>query len=158
MTLTQKKPSPFLRAMLRAPIWLYRWKLGWLMGGRFLMLTHIGRKSGLSRQTVIEVVTHDETTGAYYVSAAWREKADWYLNIQKNPNVKVQVRNKVFDARAEQVSVEEAVSRLWAYAQRYPFAFRELVEVMLGENLPPTQETCQHLAQSVPVIALKPVQ
>ncbi len=34
-------------------------RLGWLQGSRFLMLTHIGRKSGLARQTNIEVVGHD---------------------------------------------------------------------------------------------------
>ena len=39
----------------RLPIGLYRLRLGWLLGDR-LLLTHIGRKSGLPRQAVIEVV------------------------------------------------------------------------------------------------------
>lgn len=78
MKITQHKPAGVLRAMFRAPIFLYRIHLGWLLGGRFLMLTHIGRKSGVPRQTVIEVVSHDKETGKYYVAAAWRDKSDWY--------------------------------------------------------------------------------
>jgi hypothetical protein len=56
-------PRGLLRLALRLPIWLYRWRLGWLLGDRFLLLTHTGRKSGLPRQVVLEVVHHDEATG-----------------------------------------------------------------------------------------------
>lgn len=35
MALTQKKPTGTLRALLRAPIWLYRMNLGWMMKGGF---------------------------------------------------------------------------------------------------------------------------
>ena len=156
MTLTHKKPTGILRALLRAPIWLYRWNLGWMMGGRFLLLTHIGRKSGLKRQTVIEVVSRDETTGVTFVAAAWRDQSDWYRNIQQNPIVGVQIHNRRIQARAEEVSLQEAESQLWDYARRHPTAFRELVMVMLGERLPPNKETCRKVAESVPVISLIP--
>ena len=138
------------------PISLYRFGLGWMLGNRFLLLTHTGRKSGLPRQVVIEIVDHDKETGVYYVAAAWREKADWYLNILKNPRVKVQVGNRHFEAEASPKSREEAERILWMYAQKHPSALRELTVVMLGERLPPTRETCCRLAESVPVIALVP--
>lgn len=120
------------------------------------MLTHTGRKSGLPREVVLEVVSHDKETGTYYVAAAWREKADWYLNILKTPRVKVQVGNRQFEAEADQMSEEEAERVLWEYAQKYPFAMGELSTMMLGEKLSPTRETCARLAQSIPLIALKP--
>jgi deazaflavin-dependent oxidoreductase (nitroreductase family) len=154
MTLTLKKPGGLLRALLRAPIWLYRWNLGWILGGRFLLLVHTGRKSGLARQTVIEVVSHNEGTGVYYVAAAWRDKSDWYCNIQQNPHVIVQVRNRRFDARAEQVPAEEGEARLWDYARKHPVAFKELVVIMLGEHLPADRETCRIVAHSIPIVAL----
>jgi hypothetical protein len=53
-----KLPRGMLR-WLRMPIWLYRLRLGWLLGNRFLMLTHIVRKSGQPPQSVLEVVGHD---------------------------------------------------------------------------------------------------
>ena len=44
------------RALVRAPIWLYRARLGFVMGHRMLLLEHIGRKSGARRYAVLEVV------------------------------------------------------------------------------------------------------
>jgi hypothetical protein len=42
----------------RAPVCLYRCRLGWLLGKRCLLLTHTGRRTGLRRQTVLEVVDY----------------------------------------------------------------------------------------------------
>ncbi|MDX1378398.1 MAG: nitroreductase family deazaflavin-dependent oxidoreductase [Anaerolineales bacterium] len=156
MTLTQKKPTGLLRILFRAPIILYRLNLGWLLGSRFLVLTHIGRKSGMPRQTVIEVVNHDKETGIYYVAAAWGKKSDWYLNILQNPKVRVKVGNKQFEAEGDQKSKGEAEEILWDYAQRHPVALRELTMMILGKRLPPTRETCARMAESVPLIALIP--
>jgi deazaflavin-dependent oxidoreductase (nitroreductase family) len=157
--LTEKpvRKQLLLKAIMRLPIWLYRWNLGWLMGGRFLMLTHTGRKSGLERQAVIEVVGYDEQSGAYFVASGWGEKSDWYKNIQKAPQVKVQVRSRRFEAIAKTLSVHEAEARLWGYAQRYPSAFRELTGLMLAERLPATPENARKLAESIPVVELRPV-
>ena len=44
------------RAVVRAPIWLYRHRSGWLFGSRMLMLEHIGRRSGVPRYVCLEVV------------------------------------------------------------------------------------------------------
>ncbi len=52
-------PHGILGWLLKLPIGLYRVHLGSLLGDRFLMLTHIGRKTGRSHHTVIEVVLHD---------------------------------------------------------------------------------------------------
>ncbi|NOY98649.1 MAG: nitroreductase family deazaflavin-dependent oxidoreductase [Chloroflexi bacterium] len=159
MTRLSAKPvreRPLLRAFMRFPIYLYRARLGWLMGNRFLMLNHTGRKSGLPRYVVLEVVAHDEASGTYYVVSGWGKKADWYRNVLKTPSVTVQVKNRRFDALAETLPEEEGVERLWSYAQKYPAAFRELVRVMLGERLSPDRETCQKLAAVVPVVALRP--
>lgn len=46
-----------MRWFVRAPIWLFRARLGFLLGSRLLMLEHLGRKSGGRRHVVLEVVT-----------------------------------------------------------------------------------------------------
>jgi len=48
--------NPLLRALLRAPVHVYHWRLGCLFGHRFLLLTHIGRRTGKRFQTVLEVM------------------------------------------------------------------------------------------------------
>ena len=93
-------PGRFLRMVLRLPLWLYRLRLGFLLGRRFLLLTHTGRKSGLARQAVLEVVRHDRATGTYVVASGWGEGSDWFRNIQKTPNVVVTVGLEQFAAKA----------------------------------------------------------
>jgi hypothetical protein len=46
------------RRLMRAPIWIFRARLGFLFGTRLLMLEHIGRKTGLPREVVLEVFDH----------------------------------------------------------------------------------------------------
>jgi deazaflavin-dependent oxidoreductase (nitroreductase family) len=99
-------PRGFLAWLLRAPIWLYRFHLGGLLGNHVLLLTHIGRKTGQTHQTVIEVVQHDEASGIYYVASGWGEKSNWYKNLMANPSVTIQVKNKVYKAVAERVTPE----------------------------------------------------
>jgi deazaflavin-dependent oxidoreductase (nitroreductase family) len=149
-------PGKALRLGLRLPIWLYRLRLGWLLGGRFLMLTHTGRKSGLPRQTVIEVVQHDKGTGIYYVVSCWGEKSDWYQNIRKTPDVTLQVGGRGFRAKAEFIPREKAVEVLEDYARLHPVAFRELTGLFLGERLQPGSDAPRRLAEKMPMVAFHP--
>ena len=70
----RKPPTGFSRLFMRAPIWLYRLRLGWLLGGRCLLLEHRGRSSGKRRAAVIEVVDHDRETSRYCVAAAYGDR------------------------------------------------------------------------------------
>ena len=156
--LTNKQPRGLLRLFLRMPILLYRAHLGWLLGSRFLMLTHIGRKSGLPREVVLEVVHHNFETGAYFVAAGWRGKADWFKNIQSNPKIQVMVGMRTFQAEASVVQLAEAASIFYLYACRHPFAFRELSYLMVGEMYQPAQYDCVWFAHSLPLVMLTPIQ
>src|SRR5574340_196725 len=89
--LIDNPPGKGLRWALRLPVPLYHAGLGWLLGHRFLMLTHTGRKSGRKYETVIEVVKHDRQTGTHYAVSGWGERADWFRNIQQDPNVVIHV-------------------------------------------------------------------
>jgi deazaflavin-dependent oxidoreductase (nitroreductase family) len=144
------------RVGFRLPIFLYRLKLGWLLGKRFLLLTTVGRKSGRPHQTVIEVVFHDPESGAYTIASGWGSKSDWYKNLKKTPRVMVAVGLRKFEATAKQLESDEAEKLLLNYAQKHPLAFRELARLMSGfvsENL---METCRTIAQETPIITLTP--
>jgi deazaflavin-dependent oxidoreductase (nitroreductase family) len=149
-------PKGLLRLAARLPIWLYRARLGWLFNHRLLMLTHIGRKSGLPRRVVIEVVGHDKTTGTYIVASGWGGKSDWFRNIQKTPQVTVDVSRRRFKATAVQLSSEEAERALLDYVHKHPVAFRELAGLMAGRRPNHTEEDCHLLAQTIPLVALQP--
>lgn len=63
-------PRGFTRLLARLPRWLFHLHLGWLLGNRFLLLSHTGRKSGLPRQSVLEVLQYEKVSDTYYVLAA----------------------------------------------------------------------------------------
>ena len=149
-------PHGLLRFGLRLPIWLYRLRLGWPLGNRFLLLTYIGRKSGLPRQTVIEVVKHDNETDSFFVVSGWGNQSDWYRNIHKNPDVVINVSLRKLHVHAEDIPLSEAVDILEEYTRRYPLAFKELTRLFLKEELQPGRESSQRLAEIMPMVAFRP--
>jgi deazaflavin-dependent oxidoreductase (nitroreductase family) len=85
----ESKPAGALRLAFRLPIYLYHLNLGWILGHRFLLFVHLGRKSGLLRETVLEVILYDPATRESVVLSAWGEEADWYRNIEAVPALEV---------------------------------------------------------------------
>lgn len=146
-----RKPKRALRWFYRAPIWLYRVGLGRIMGGRFLMLTHRGRKSGLPRYAVLEVV--GRSPGVWYVAAAYGKDADWYRNILADPQVQVNYRGRISDAIAETLTVGDAEQVLREYAVAHPRAARALGKAMHV----PLETDARAAAETIPIVALRAV-
>ncbi len=155
-SIIDQPPGNLLRFGLRLPIWLYRIKLGWLLGNRFLMLTHTGRKSGLPRQTVIEVVQHDKETDTFYVVSGWGKKSDWYQNICKSPSVTVRVGGRKFRASAKFIPLPKEIEIMEAYARDHPMAFSELTSLFLGERMKPGTDAPRRVAEKMPMVAFQP--
>jgi deazaflavin-dependent oxidoreductase (nitroreductase family) len=146
-------PSGLGRLAFRAPIWLYRANLGFLLGGRFLLLKHTGRKSGLTRQTVLEVVKHDPDSKIYYVASGYGEKSDWYKNIMANPQVSIKVGNQEFQATAERLSTESAEEIMLEYGRKHPTALRELARIM-GYRIENKDDEYRAIGRLLPIIAI----
>lgn len=151
------RPSGLLRAFLRFPILLYRIGLGRLLGDRFLLLTHTGRKSGRPRRTVIEVLRRDPVTGACSVAAAWGDRSDWVRNLRRDSRARVAIGADSFPAIADFLEKAAAAEELLAYAERHPTAFRALTRTLMGEAAPATCPGIARLAASVPIVMFRPV-
>ncbi len=155
-TIASGTPRGLLRFGLRLPVWLYRLRLGRLLGQRFVMITHTGRKSGRRHQTVLEVVRYDPATGIVVVASGWGKKADWFRNVLKTPAVTVHIGHRRFEAVAARLTVEAAADELCDYAAHHPDAFRQLTRLMIGAQ--PGDETvdCVAMAGIVPLVSLTP--
>lgn len=149
-------PHGVSRVMYRLPIWLFHVHLGWLLGNRFLLLTHTGRKSGLPRQNVLEVLQYERPSSTYYVLAAWGEKSDWVRNVMKTPEVAIAAGHRHFDACAVRLSPDETEHFLLSYARRHPVAARILPRLM-GYRVDGTQEDFLALTRQGIVFAFHPV-
>ena len=91
---------------------LLMWRLGlgtWVniwpaVIGRIMVITHKGRKSGLSRRTPVNYTIIDRDI---FCTAALGEKSDWYKNMMKNPEVEVWLPGSWWVGVAEDVTDSE---------------------------------------------------
>lgn len=77
------------------------WVNGWpSVGGRIMVLTHTGRKTGLVRRTP---VNYTEVDGDLYCTAGFGGVSDWYRNVKANPAVEVWLPDGWWSAVVEEV-------------------------------------------------------
>lgn len=97
----------FFRYMNVGMLWLWRLGIGPLLSiwptvfGRYLVITHTGRKSGLPRRTPVNYTLID---GEIYVTAGFGKRADWVRNTQFNPRVEVWLPDGWWDGVMEDVT------------------------------------------------------
>jgi deazaflavin-dependent oxidoreductase (nitroreductase family) len=81
------RPGPAMRWLLPAPAWLYRAHLGRLLGGRFLLLRHVGRRSGTAYDTLLEVI--GRSGDELFVVSGFGPGSSWVRNVRANPPLMV---------------------------------------------------------------------
>lgn len=119
-----------VRWFVRAPIWLYRARLGAIFGGRLLMLEHRGRRSGKPRYVVLEVIDRPRP-GAFVVVSGFGPRAQWYRNIEADPHVRVTIRSRrPAVATAHPLAAEDAAAALRRYKVAHPHAWESLRPVL----------------------------
>ena len=127
-----------IRWIVRAPVWLYRARLGFVFGSRLLMLEHTGRKTGIRRYAVLEAVDHPDP-GTYVVAAGFGDRAQWLRNVRASPRVRVYTGSRgPAPATARPLTSEETAAALTAYARRHPRAWAALkpvFETTLGARI-----------------------
>ena len=96
--------TPFAKLMFKLPINLWRLGLGPLTGKLFLVVTTTGRKTGLSRRTMVEYYKMD---GKKYAPCAFGGRANWYQNILADPHVTVQSADGTERMKAVRVTDDE---------------------------------------------------
>jgi deazaflavin-dependent oxidoreductase (nitroreductase family) len=95
-----------------------------------LLLTTTGRKSGLPRVTPLQF---EEVDGDYYIASARGQDADWFKNIQANPNVHVQIQRQEFDAITEPVTDPICIADfIELRLKRHPIMIRIIMHLFDG--------------------------
>ncbi|MGW5387890.1 nitroreductase family deazaflavin-dependent oxidoreductase [Nocardia sp. NPDC003963] len=118
------------RWFVRSPIWLFRARLGFLFGGRLLLLEHIGRKSGAARYVALETVDRPDPA-TVIIASGFGEKAQWYRNLLAQPRCHVSIGTRYrVPATARTLDRETAAEVLAGYRVRHPRAYRELSAII----------------------------
>ena len=156
MPVVDRRPTGALRWFLRAPIWLYRARLGALLGRRFLYLAHRGRTTGLRREVVLEVVGIDKARREAYVVAAWGRRSDWLRNIEAAPAIEVRLgRRSWSEPQHRLLDAAETAALLRDYGRRHPRAWRALAP-RLGLTADLAPDTVAEAVSRFPAVAFSP--
>lgn len=154
-----RRPGPLVRRLLRAPARLYDWNLGWLLGHRFLRLAHVGRKSGRTYRTMLEVVGGSAKTGEFIVISGLGSQADWYRNLQANPAVEVAIAARRFKPAHRVLDEAEAVSVIADYERRNRLVtpiLRRVLTWLVGWPYDGSEESRSRLVRELPLVGFRP--
>ena len=150
-------PGRLALAVFRMPLRAYRHGLGWMLGRTFLLLVHVGRRTGRPHETVVMVVGDDPTTDELVVCSAWGPAADWVRNLGAGPAAEVRIGRERFLPEHRFLSDEEAFSAAISFRERHPHRLR-LLSTVLGWGDPRRDETVRRIVEQHPFVALRPRQ
>jgi deazaflavin-dependent oxidoreductase (nitroreductase family) len=141
----------FTRMVMRAPVGLYRVGLGGLLGRRFLLLEHTGRRSGLLRKTVLEVV-EEGGDGSPVIVSGFGERSDWCRNVAADGRVFFTRGRTRRPAAAIRIARDEAVEVFDRYRSNHPRAAGAIGK-RIGVSL---TEDVEGAADRLPLFRLMP--
>ena len=153
------KNKGFLRLLFRAPVYLYRWHLGWLLGHRFLLLIHVGRRTGLRRETVLEVLEYRKEASEAVVMSGFGHNSDWLRNIEATPEEEIVIDSRRFVASHRFLAEQEAVEVIRGYEHRNRWiapVVRRVLSSLLGWQYQGFDSDRQRMVRHLPLIAFRP--
>lgn len=118
-------PTGLKRLLYKAPVWLYRARLGFLLGHRFVYLVTKGRRTGLRRETVLEATEYHALAGKLVVIAGWSGRTDWCRNLAAGPAVELRLGARRYPSPPHRfLDTGQTAMMLDRYRQAHPWSWR----------------------------------
>jgi deazaflavin-dependent oxidoreductase (nitroreductase family) len=145
--------------LLGLPVQLYRAHLGFLLGHRFLVLVHDGRRSGRRHETPLEVVRYDPSSREATVVAGWGRRTAWLHNVEAGLAREVWIGRTRYVPAVRRLELDEAAAVLEGYERRSGLP-RALVQAvlsrLLGWRYDGTPAARRRAAEQLPMFAFRP--
>ncbi len=134
--MAESKPQPispgqerianhFIRWMTKANTWVYR-ATGGKVGGKFMrgapvcLITTTGRKSGQKRTVALIYLQDGEDVILVASKGGMEHHPQWYLNMEANPDVEVEIGTTITPMKARRASDEEKAAYWPKLVEIYP--------------------------------------
>lgn len=150
---------PWLIRVLRAPAVLYDWHLGWLLGRRFLRLTHRGRRSGRCYRMMLEVIANDRARHEVFVMVGLGRRAQWYRNVIAGGAVELAIASERFRPDYRELAPAEATAVLGDYERRNRLLapiVRAVLGRLVGWRYDGSPAARERLVSERPILAFRP--
>ena len=144
------KPRGLLKWAYLLPRSLDGWRLGWRLRHHIMMMTHVGRKTGIVRQSVVEAVNDDPKT-----QAGWGERTNRYRNREAHPALEIQGGSRRFVPQHRFLSTEELLALFQDDEHRHPRGLRLLFR-HLGYPSDGSPEGLHAIAQAIRGVEFRP--
>jgi deazaflavin-dependent oxidoreductase (nitroreductase family) len=141
--------------VFRLPLPLYRAGWGWLLGNTFLLLTHVGRRTGRPHATAAMVLGHDARTGELTICSVWGPNTDWVRNLRAGQALRVQVGRREFVPDHRFLNPDEAYTVAVDFQRRHPWRLRLLRRVLGLDDLR-SEAAMRRFIRTRPFVALRP--
>jgi deazaflavin-dependent oxidoreductase (nitroreductase family) len=139
---------------MKLPLILYRFGLGWMLGKRFMRLTHVGRRSGKVYQSVLAVLRFDQETREILVVSPWGS-SNWYRNIQAAPALEVETGSIRYAPAQRALSSEEIANLFLEFRASRPI-FSRMVARIPGWKIDSSYDEFLALARTLRGVAFRP--
>lgn len=152
-------PGRWTRTLFRVPTLVYRLRGGWLLGHRFLMLTHVGRTTGHLHTVVLEVLHFDPVSREAVVMSGFGRRSNWYRNLQAAPARRVVVGRDSFVPEHRELSEAEAVAVLHGNERHHPLIrrlIRRVLSSLVGWSYDGSAAARRRLVRELPLLAFRP--
>ncbi len=149
-----RRPSWAFRLVARTPELAFRLGLGAFFGRRLCLLTHVGRDSGLTRRTVLEVVEEDRARHVVLVASGFGV-SQWLRNIRHTPPTRLDIGAEHWVPTVRELDLPEAAAALSRYQRAHPRAARALGTKLLDVPFDGRPGSAEALAERTPMIELR---
>ena len=148
------KPPAFISKFFKLPLFLYRLRLGWVFGKRFMVVTHVGRRSGKVYRSVLAVLAFDPITREIKAVSPWRT-SNWFNNIQATPALEVETAGVRYAPRQRFLGPEEIAAAFIELRRQRPI-FSRMIARIPGWKIDSTDEEFVELARTLRGVAFEP--
>ena len=150
----EQRPPAFMLPFMKMPLILYRLGLGGLLGKRFMLLTHQGRRSGKVYRTVLAVLRFDKKSREIQAVSPW-SASNWYRNIQATPALEVETAGVRYTPVQGDLSPEEIASLFIEFRKEHPI-FSRLIARIPGWKIDSTYDEFLILARTLRGVSFHP--
>ena len=148
------KPGRLALWVFRIPLFVYRHGWGRFLGHTFLLLVHVGRRTGREHEAVAMVLAWDPAARAATICSGWGPEADWVRNLRAGPAVRVDVGRDSFVPVHRFLTDEEAIGVVWQFRAQHPRRAR-FISLVLGWHVD-SDETIARFVADRPFVELRP--
>lgn len=151
----RRRPGRLALVVFRLPLVLYRRGWGRLLGSTFMLLVHVGRRTGQPHPMTAMVMRWDPATREVVIFSGWGPGSDWVRNLRARPALRVEVGRVRFTPQHRFLSEDESVEVARDFVRRHPHRVRLATRILAWPDLR-SEPVLRDFVRSHPFVALRP--